>query len=293
MASAKDRALRFLKKSWIHIKHPVFLKNMGYLTLFALAFLLLSNRWLSCYTNHGQKLVVPDLVNLKFDRANSIANDKSFELIVSDSIFVLDQDPQLILSQNPLPKETVKEGRKIYVTISKVVPDLVNMPNLTGGNDDYNQYSRKLERLGVTAKIVDRKYSIKLERNTILDIKFQGESIFEKVKAGYKVPMGGIVEFVVSDRRGGTVELPNLICKTYEEASFLISSNKLSIGKVTLDDSVTDQSVAYVKRQEPAYSPSVSLEIGRNINLVLTQFQPKNCGGDDYQKRSEPKKDVQ
>ena len=278
--------MHFLRRSWQYIKHPLFLKNLGLLILFVLLFLFLSNRWLNCYTNHGQQLAVPNLIDQKFEAAKVLAEDQSFELIVSDSIFVLDQEPLLVLSQKPEADARVKEGRKIYVTISKVLPDLVNLPNLTGGNDDYSQYSRKLDRLGVTTKIIERKYSIKLERNTILEIRFQGEDITDKVKEGYKVPMGSVVEFVVSDRQGGTVELPNLVCKNFEEASFLITSNKLSIGSITLDQTVTDQSIAYVKRQEPSYAPSVSLEVGRPINLVLTQERPANCGGDDYQIRN-------
>lgn len=281
----KQRAQRFLRKSWQFIKHPIFLKNTGILLLFFLLFLFLSSKWLSCYTNHGQQLVVPDLINLKFDAANKLAQDKSFELIISDSIFVLNQEPSLILVQKPLPEAMVKEGRKIYVTISKVMADLVTMPNLKGGNDDFSQYSRKLERLGITAKIVEREYSIRLERNTILKIRYNGEDITDNVKAGFKVPMGSMVEFVVSDRRGGTVDIPNLACKTFEEADFLITSNKLKVGSITLDKTVTDQASAYVKRQVPAYAPSQSVGVGAPIDLVLTQQLPGNCGGDDYRQR--------
>jgi len=87
---------------------------------------------------------------------------------------------------------------------------------------------------------------------------------------------------VVSDRRGGTVDIPNLICKTYSEASFLLTGNKLKIGNVTLDKTVTDESTAYVKRQNPVYAPSLSLGVGTPIDLILTQNPPADCGGDDY-----------
>ncbi|NNE28205.1 MAG: PASTA domain-containing protein, partial [Saprospiraceae bacterium] len=278
---------------WAVIKHPAFLKNLGYLVAFMILFLLLTSQVLNCYTNHGQKLTVPDLVNMNFEEAREMAEEKSFELILADSIFVLNEEPQLILNQNPLSGSKVKEGRKIYVTISKVLADLVKLPDLTGGNDDFNQYSRKLDRIGVTPKISDRRYSIRLARNTILEVHFQGDDITEKLGEGFKVPMGSIVEFVVSDRSGGRVSIPNLVCMNFEEASFLTRSTKVKIGKVTLDKSVTEQSTAFVIQQNPSYSPSAKMDIGATIDVVLSQNRPKDCGGDDYREAQKKKKDNQ
>lgn len=281
-ASFKDKLIMLAKRSGAIIKHPTFLKNLGILGLCIMIFFLVVSQWLTCYTNHGQKLLVPNFVDTNFEKANQEATDKSFELVIADSIFVLNEEPQMILTQNPAAGSKVKEGRKIYVTITKVLADLVNLPDLKGGNDDFSQYSRKLERLGITTKIVKREYSIKLQRNTILDVLFQGNNITDELNAGYKVPMGSIVEFVVSDRRGGTIDIPNLVCMNYEEASFLITSNNLNIGKISNDASVTNRSTAYVKRQVPSYSPSTSLDMGASIDLVLSQNPPEDCGGDDY-----------
>jgi len=239
--------------------------------------------WLGWYTNHGQALAVPDFLEMDFEEAKKLAEDKSFELVISDSIFIVNHPPNKILIQDPAPGFKVKENRKIYTTITKVIPDMVKLPDLIGGNDDFRQYSRKLERNGINAKVVDRKYSIRLAKNTILEIRYDGENITDKVGKGYRVPMGSTLEFVVSDRGGGTVEIPNLVCKNYDAAKFLIQNYGLKVGKVTVGEGANDPATSYVESQNPSFRTGKQIDIGAPIDLVLVSTIPENCrGGDDY-----------
>ncbi len=271
------------RETWLFIKSPIFLKNFGLFLVLAFLGIFITKIWLNWYTNHGQALKVPDFIQMDYDEANDLAEKGSFQLVISDSVFLLNQQAHRVLVQDPPPGFKVKENRKIYITITKNIPDLVKIPDLVGGNDDFRQYSRKLERLGVTPKIVDRKYSIKLQKNTILEIRFDGENITDKLKEGYKVPMGSTLDFVVTDRGGGVVDVPNLICKNYDAAKFLIENYGLKVGNSTIGPKVNDPQFAYVLSQNPSFSPGKKMDIGGTIDLELVARLPKNCkGGDDY-----------
>jgi len=283
LEKVKTGLITAFRETWQFLKSTIFLKNFGIFLVLAFLGIFITKIWLNWYTNHGQALKVPDFIQMDFDEATRLADKNSFELVVSDSVFLLNQAPHRILVQDPPANFKVKEHRKIYVTVTKTVPDLVKVPNLLAGNDDYKQYSRKLERIGVAAKVVDRKYSIKLERNTILEIRFDGENITEKVGSGFKVPMGSTLEFVVTDRGGGMVEVPNLICKSYDAAKFLIKNYGLKVGNATVGAKVKNPEEAYVSKQNPAYRPGAKMDIGATIDVQIVGSLPKNCaGGDDY-----------
>ncbi len=288
LEKVKKGLLIAARESWLFLKSTIFLKNLGIFLVLAFLGIFITKIWLSYYTNHGQALKVPDFIQMDFDEAEKLANDKSFELVVSDSVFLLNQAPHRILVQDPPADFKVKENRKIYVTVTKNIPDLVKVPNLLAGNDDYKQYSRKLERIGVSSKVVDRKYSIKLQRNTILEIRYDGENITDKVGGGFQVPMGSTLEFVVTDRGGGMVEVPNLICKSYDAAKFLIKNYGLKVGNVTVGSNVKDPEQAYVSKQNPSYRPGAKMDIGATIDVEIVGTLPKNCtGGDDYSNDSQ------
>ena len=283
LEKVKNVLIPVAHESWQFLKSTIFLKNFGIFLVLAFLGIFVTKIWLNYYTNHGQALKVPDFIQMDFDEANRLAADKSFELVISDSVFLLNQAPHRVLVQDPPANFKVKENRKIYVTVTKNIPDLVKIPNLLAGNDDFKQYSRKLKRIGVDAKVVDRKYSIKLEKNTILEIKYDGENITEKVGTGFQVPMGSTLEFVVTDRGGGTVEVPNLICKSYDAAKFLIKNYGLKVGNATVGTKVKNPEQAYVSKQNPAYRPGATMDIGATIDVEIVGSLPKNCtGGDDY-----------
>ena len=72
--------------------------------------------WLRIYTNHGQKLELPDYRNMSVEEARIDAQKKSFELIVNDSLFRVGTPGGIILNQNPEAGSKVKENRKVYFT---------------------------------------------------------------------------------------------------------------------------------------------------------------------------------
>ncbi len=265
-----------------------FLKNALGIALLIGAILFLSTIWMRFYTNHGETFQVKDYVGMELEDAIAEAEDKGFNIAISDSVFIVGKAPHTVLEQNPKAMSRVKENRTIYLRITKWNADLKTLPSLSGGNDDYSQYSRKLKELGIRSKIIGREFNNKLSANTILHVIAEGDTITDKLRDKFRAPMGSTVYFVVSERGASNVSIPKLICEQFREAEFIISNYNLNIGSVVPDATVTNESRAYVWRQVPEYKWGQTMRIGEQITLYLTQHKPETCGG----KKPKPQNDL-
>jgi D-alanine-D-alanine ligase len=277
-----------MQKIWLKIRHvgfelysfftaPFVVKNCLGLFAFFGGFFLLTFWWLKCYTNHGESLQVPNYVGMGIREASQKAKNRDFEVLINDSTYVPGRPPGEVLAQNPKAESRVKEGRTIYFTITKNNPDIIQMPELVG-SDDYDLYSRKCSRLGLKPRILAR-VADKAAPNTILAVLYRGDTITNDIRYGYKVEMGGTIDFVISEQVSLTVEIPDCICQTYDAARFLITSSNLNIGAVIRDATVFDEQSAYVWRQTPQFEPEGTMRVGEQIDLYLTQELPTGCGG--------------
>ena len=250
-------------------------KNLGGAGAVLLFFFIMVNLWLKLYTHHGERYLVGDYTGMELIDAARMASAKTFEIVLIDSIFRLDMAPGIVLNQNPSPGTGVKRNRKIYLTVTASKPPMVNLPSLAG-NYNFEAYERKLARIGVQAKILTKEYNETLEENTIIGVYYKDEKITEAdLGTGYAVPQGAAISFVITERFTGKVPIPNLICRTFATASFLLSSNKLILGDTLGDYEFLEG--AYVWRQEPAYLPNRQIPIGTKVDLFLQTELPAGC----------------
>ena len=266
-------AAYFISSMLSFFRAPIFLKNCLAIAVFFLMCFLLVTAALSWYTKHGQSQPVQNYQDMHIKDARKEARRDNFRLVISDSVFMIDRDPNIIIAQTPAEGSEVKENRRIYVTVTSVTAPLVPLPSLVG-NYDYDQYTRKLQRLGLKYKIREKKFDRRLEENTILYFYFNEEKITDqRLDRGVKVPKGSELEFVISERNTGRVEIPNLVCKRLHEAAFLLTSNDLLQGDLygpTDDD-------AYIYRMEPEYKPGAMVGVGTRIHLYLQAEKPLDC----------------
>lgn len=252
---------------------PFFLKNLILLISFGVLLLLLTNWMLKLYTHHGESLEVHSYVGMQLNDAEKMARSRSFQIVISDSIFRVDQPPNIVLEQYPAPFSRVKEDRRIYLTVTSSTAPKVALPPLEGAYN-YEAYRRKLLRLDIESTIRERQYDNKLEENTILYLYHDGRKITESdLRRGVKVPKGSTVEFVVTERLTDQVPAPDLICKRYQEASFLITATNLVMGQVYGD--VQDQNSAFIYQQDP--EPGVMMRMGEQIDIYLSSRRPRRC----------------
>lgn len=275
----KNEAMPRLRTWWMEFRLFVtsvfFLKNFSSILGASLLIIGLIFFWMKCYTNHGQSVQVQDYTNMQLKDAIAKARNRSFRVQVVDSIWRDGVEPNIVLEQNPKPFSRVKEKRTIYLTITKTTAEEVLLPSLVG-NYDYFQYQKKLGNKGVYAAIRERVFDNKQAENTILYCYYKGDKITETdLKNGIRIPKGSTLEFVITERGGGTVEVPDFTCKQLSAAEFLISTLQLNIGNIKPDVTVTDQTTAYVYNQNP--EPGQMIRVGEQVDLYITQDIPLGC----------------
>ena len=238
------------KKLW---SSPI-IRNIAYIALATIGLFIALVFFLRFYTNHGQKLSLPDYVGMNIEEARKMAAENDFELIADDSVHIVGKPGGEILSQNPDPESPVKEGRKVYVSITKYNPDVflsARLPQLYGQRFDLK--AKELETLfKLNCNIIAYSYDPG-PRDHILEVQYKGKPI-ENAKGKNKrveIAKGEQLDFVLSKRDGGRVEVPDLMCKQLEAAKFLCQAARLGIGEIVENGEITDLSTAYVYDQVP------------------------------------------
>ncbi len=258
--------------------NPIF-KHLLYLLLFLIVLLVLVYFWLKAYTNHGQKIEMVNLIGKNLSQASKAVDENDFQLIVIDSTFIVGKPGGIILDQNPKPKSEVKEGRKVYITITKYDADkmLVSDLPLLYGND-FSQKVSELQLRGIKAVIKGKKYDPG-DPNHILEVYYKNQLIIDNttIRGDMKINKGDELEFIVSDKEGGEITVPDLTCKSMEEVEFLLQQSLLEVGEVTEKGAIPDRLTAYILDQDPKSDGSTKIPMNSKINLTIVSYKPARC----------------
>ncbi len=253
-------------------------RNLGLIALFLIGCLLLSMLWLRLYTHHGQALVLPDYTDVPIQEARQDAKKNSFQIVVIDSAFIVGKDGGIIIDQNPPGESRVKQKRKIYVTVTKYLADQIplrRLPIMYGKS--FERKRRELKQgFEINAKIIGRKFDSGAPDH-ILEVVYDGETIVnaDRRKDNTLIDKGGTLEMIVSKPTGASLSMPDLACKTIDEAVFLVRSLQLVVGEKNADETVLDEGSAFVWRQYP--DPSSRVYTGDTVTLYLTREEPLDC----------------
>lgn len=253
-----------------------FLIHLLLIALFFALVLFLTMQWLKSYTNHGQKLVLPNYIGKSVDEAKNDADDKTFEIIVNDSIHRVGQPGGLILNQNPKGGSIVKENRKIYVMVTKHQADIILSEHLTANlyGQDFHMIRSRLENQEFKTEIKDTRYD-RGAPNHILEVWYDGKNITDK--KGIKIEKGSTISFVLSKNEDGEIEVPDLVCKTLEEATLLLDFSKLSVGEIIPYEEIQDQNSAFIYKQAPSSGEGKRITMGSSIKLYISKDRPQAC----------------
>lgn len=224
--------------------------------------------YLDTFTLHGKTIRVPDLIGHNISETDSLLMENSeFTTAVADSFYEKGVKAGKILEQNPSANTTVKQGRKIYLTVASYSAPKVSMPNLV--DMSLRQATSLMETFGLT--IGELSYQPNLCVNCILAQKINGE----EVEAGQKVPKGETIDFVVGQGLGNELAtVPYLIEFKLSMAKDLLTAKALNVGSVIYDSETVqtaeDSAMALVYKQIPAYSENPSVRMGSSVDLFLT-----------------------
>jgi UDP-N-acetylmuramate--alanine ligase len=262
-----------------YIRSKEFLKQILLIAVAFVLLLLVIQLCLRFYTNHGQKLQLPKFIGMQIDDAILKAENGDFEVIIADSIFVVGQNGGLITDQNPKPLAYVKEGRKVYVTVTKYGVETLKVSELpTMYGNAFDQKKTELKYRDIDCVIKDYAYDPG-EPNHILEVWYNGELIISKDvrKEDVEISKGSSLECILSRKDGGDVLIPDLRCLSLEEAGFLLQSSKLEMGDVIKENASEPDAILFVVAQSPPFDGISNIKMGDKVVLTVSQVRPSDC----------------
>jgi eukaryotic-like serine/threonine-protein kinase len=198
---------------------------------------------LSILTKHDKIIKVPSVKGKSIAEARKLLDAAGFELAIQDSVYVDTISRQQVLKQFPEADATVKISRTVYLTISRAVPPLIEMPDLTGL--DLNNAMVYLDQFHL--KLGDTLFKPYFAKYAVLEQLYNGLNI----KPGTKIPMGTKVSLVLGSGLSDVdFEVPDLVGLTFREAKDQLNGNGLLLASV-IAPMVKDSSGLYVYKQNP------------------------------------------
>lgn len=213
--------------------------------------------YLPSATNHGESITVPDIEGKPVSELEDFLDKKSLRYEVNDSSYSSEYPPLTVLKQYPRAGAKVKEGRKIFVSINRLHPPTVPVPNLVDGsvvNAEAVLKSNELKRGRI--ELVPGPFF-----NVVKEMKYQGHTIAE----GVRVPKGSVIDLVVMDG-GGNLNDFSVLGLSLEDAKVMIFGSNLNLGKVNVEGDTTGTE-AVVIRQKPA--PGENIHIGDVVDVWI------------------------
>ncbi|MBS1761860.1 MAG: PASTA domain-containing protein [Bacteroidetes bacterium] len=225
----------FFKSFWLNLLAAVIL-----IALVIFLFLQL----LGSITKHGQYLTVPGVLNKNTADAVKFLEDKGFEVVIQDSVFIDSLARGVVLKQLPDPNSTVKINRTVYLTVNRVTPPLVDMPALEGKSISYALELLKRSHL----LLGDTTYRSDFMKNSVLEQSYAGNAI----NSGSKIPWGSKIDLVIGSGLDKTIiPVPSLMGLTFSEAKIVLETNNIMLGAVIVEPDVLDTAAAFIYKQSP------------------------------------------
>ena len=243
-----------------------FFKNLFYAILISAGLLLLALLWLKIYTRHGQKKQVPDFYAHTLDECRTLAAKNKFVLVVQDSVYTHEVPPGAVVEQNPKAGYQVKKGRKIFLIINAVQPEVVPVPYVVGYS--LRQAKALLEADGFHVGRLT--YVPDLGINNVLKEMIDTTELH----AGDSLVKGTEIDLVLGKGLSNQKTiLPDFTGMNLKKAGETIISTALNMGAAVYDTTVhnADDSVqAFVWKQNPVYEEDKRVPIGSPVYLWLS-----------------------
>lgn len=231
------------------------------LALLATLFLAFFFIYLPFTTKHGQTITVPDVTRQSLEEMENLLDDRDLRYEVSDCTFVAGAQPLTVIQQYPRANAKVKEGRKIYVTVTKRVAPMVQMPNLVS----LTLRSAQLNLKSMDLVSGDPIYVPDVAKNSVLRQLYNGKEI----APGTPIPKGAQIDLEVGDGLGSTMfEIPNVVGLPFDEAEAAIRGSNLKVGtKISVED--PEKEVGTVVKQRPEARSGERIRVGETMDLWI------------------------
>jgi beta-lactam-binding protein with PASTA domain len=258
-----------LKKLKSFVWTKSFLKKLGIVLLSYLLIITLVVFYLDSYTDHGQKIDVPNVKGMNFDKASTLLTDLDLTCEVLDSIYDPSKPEGTILDQDPIATSFssvyVKEGRIIRVRVSKK-SRLIEMPSLVDKSQRFAESI--LKNRGLKFRV---QYKPTNEANgAVLGQMYKGKEI----KEGVRIPIGATIKLIVGKNdEAEPMDIPNLVGLTiFEAKERLASMGNFGFFPVCPDCITYEDSVAArIQSQSPEYLEGIQIPGNSTITVYAAK----------------------
>lgn len=219
--------------------------------MFFIGFIISNYIVMPIYVKSSREVEVPDVCGLEFEEAKQLLAENRLSGEFEVERFSEGIPPGIVVSQRPAPGKIVKQGKKVFLTVSKG-EESVRIPYVIGL--DINQANNILLSSGLFLGEITHKNSPSKE-NTIISTDPPAESI---------LPRGSRVNLVLS-KGPLSFNIPDLTGYTLENAKKKITRLGLELGEVTY--TTNSPLCNTVILQSPIAGEEVKQ--GDKVNLIL------------------------
>jgi len=249
--------------SWI-------LKNLILAVVITIVLILITMFSIRVYTHHGESITVPDFSGMTEEQFQKILEKNELNYQVTDSLYVIEENPGSVIGQFPVKGSHVKSGRIIFFTICARKPEQVSVPKLT--DISLRQAMNILSKVGLNVGTITY---IPSEYPNLVLAQTRGA---EDIEQGRKVNKGTEIDLTVGKSLlSERTVIPDLIGLTLKMAKNEMVSLFLIQGSLIYDESVIsseDTLNAKIWKQNPDISGE-SLKQGSSIDMWFTIDEEK------------------
>ncbi|NJM25337.1 MAG: PASTA domain-containing protein [Bacteroidia bacterium] len=214
--------------------------------------------YLPSVTNHLESITVPNIEGMHMNELEDFLVKRNLRYEVNDSAYSSEFPPLVVLKQYPHPGAKVKENRKIFISVNRVTPPSVPVPDLIDGKSSLQNARAVLRSTDLKPGRIELRSSPFL--NLVMELKYEGKTI----EPGTRIPKGSVIDIVVGDGGKDSITMPSLLGLSLEDARFVLLGANLSVGHVELVGDTTDVSPVVLK-QIPEMDEIV--KVGDVVNL--------------------------
>lgn len=217
--------------------------------------------YLPSLTNHGESITVPDLTGMQMEELDSFLLEHDLRYSVNDSAYSSEHPPLAVLRQFPKAGSKVKENRMIYVSLNRVTPPTLPMPDLVDRSLINAEVVLKSNEL-VRGRIL---YEPSPFQNLVKEMRYGGKVILP----GTRIQKGAKIDLVVGDGNGpADFVIGNLVGDSFERAKFKLGGWDLHLGKVEIPVGIDTTGIEiFVFKQYPIAGDSV--RVGDPVDLWI------------------------
>jgi eukaryotic-like serine/threonine-protein kinase len=208
---------------------------------------------------------IPNVVGMTEADAITLLKSLNLEPLRGDTRMDKQYPEGSVVAQNPDPQQYVKEGRRVYLTISGG-EKLVVIPSFKGSTLRNAKFT--LDRLGLHQGALSYAVSTEFPEGTIMS---------QEPPQGANIRHNGFVNFMVSAGTSiDSITVPDLIGKSLTEAQKILLEKGLTVGTITYQPSA-DLLPNSVIEQVPRALEIVTVD--KNVDLFIATPADKPRSG--------------